>query len=231
MRRLTPAWFSGIVEKNKRGFIMLLIGICGASGSGKSTLAMELCRSIGKGSMIINHDSYYRDHPLLTFEQRALLNYDEPEIFDHDLFLSDVRALLDGKPITHKEYDYSRHCRADRAEWIYPSDVLVVEGIHIFYDKRLCDLMFLKLYMSVEPDICLLRRITRDINERGRAIDNISNQYLATVKPMYDRYVRNYIELADVIVAHGGRNARIVDILAGYVRHELGAGAIPGEAE
>ena len=152
-----------------------------------------------------------------------MLNYDEPGIFDHDLFLSDMKMLLGGQPITCKAYDYTEHRRADRDnEWIEPTDVLIIEGIHVFYDERLCELMFLKLYMSVEPDICLLRRITRDINERGRNIDNISVQYLTTVKPMYDKHIRNYINLADVIVAHGGRNARIVDILSGYVRDELG---------
>lgn len=205
---------------------MLVIGICGASGSGKSTLASELCSAIGDGCMVINHDSYYRDHPHLTFQERALLNYDEPDIFDHDLFLEDIKTLLSGKPITCKAYDYTEHRRADHVdEWIYPTDVLIIEGIHVFHDERLCELMFLKLYMSVEPDICLLRRITRDINERGRSIDNISVQYLSTVKPMYDKHIRNYINLADVIVAHGGRNARIVDILAGYVRDELGSRA------
>ncbi|MBQ8150251.1 MAG: uridine kinase [Clostridia bacterium] len=200
---------------------MLIIGICGASGSGKSTLAQELCKAIGDGCTVINHDSYYRDHPNLSFEERCLLNYDEPEIFDHDLFLEDMKKLLDGQPITRKQYDYANHCRADSDELIYPSKVLIVEGIHVFYDERLCELMFLKLYMSVEPDVCLLRRIARDINERGRSIDSISMQYLTTVKPMFDKHIRNYIELADVIVAHGGRNARIVSILAGYVRHEL----------
>lgn len=200
---------------------MLVIGICGASGSGKSTLATELSRAIGKGATVINHDSYYRDHPSLSFEERCQLNYDEPEIFDHDLFLEDIKTLLDGQPITRKRYDYSHHCRNDSSELIYPADVLIIEGIHVFYDERLCELMFLKLYMSVEPDICLLRRITRDINERGRSIDNISVQYLATVKPMYDKHIRNYIDLADVIVAHGGKNARIVSILAGYVRDVL----------
>ena len=201
---------------------MLIIGICGASGSGKSTLAAELSAAIGEGCMVINHDNYYRDHPHLTFQERALLNYDEPGIFDHELFLQDMKTLLDGQPITCKAYDYSEHRRADRNdELIYPSEVLIIEGIHVFYDERLCELMFLKLYMSVEPDICLLRRITRDINERGRDIDNISLQYLTTVKPMYDKHIRNYINFADVIVAHGGRNARIVDILAGYVRDEL----------
>lgn len=200
---------------------MLIIGICGASGSGKSTLAEELCKAIGEGCTVINHDSYYRNHPHLSFEERCLLNYDEPDIFDHDLFLEDMKLLLDGKPITKKQYDYANHCRADSDELIYPSKVLIVEGIHVFYDERLCELMFLKLYMSVEPDVCLLRRIARDINERGRSIDSISMQYLTTVKPMFDKHIRNYIELADVIVAHGGRNARIVSILAGYVRHEL----------
>ena len=200
---------------------MLIIGICGASGSGKSTLAQELCKAIGEGCTVINHDSYYRNHPHLSFEERCLLNYDEPDIFDHDLFLEDMKTLLDGKPITKKQYDYANHCRADSDELIYPSKVLIVEGIHVFYDERLCELMFLKLYMSVEPDVCLLRRIARDINERGRSIDSISMQYLTTVKPMFDKHIRNYIELADVIVAHGGRNARIVSILAGYVRHEL----------
>ncbi len=200
---------------------MLIIGICGASGSGKSTLAQELCAAIGEGCTVINHDCYYRDHPDLTFEQRCQLNYDEPEIFDHDLFLEDMNQLLNGQPITRKQYDYANHCRADSSELIYPSKVLIIEGIHVFHDPRLCQLMFLKLYMSVEPDVCLLRRITRDITERGRSIENISAQYLATVKPMFDKHIRNYIELADVIVAHGGKNARIVSILAGYVRHEL----------
>ncbi len=200
---------------------MLIIGICGASGSGKSTLAQELCNAIGDGCTVINHDSYYRDHPNLTYEERCLLNYDEPDIFDHDLFLEDMKKLLDGQPITRKQYDYANHCRADSSELIYPSKVLIIEGIHVFYDERLCELMFLKLYMSVEPDVCLLRRIARDINERGRSIDSISMQYLTTVKPMFDKHIRNYIELADVIVAHGGQNARIVQILAGYVWHEL----------
>ena len=201
---------------------MLLIGICGASGSGKSTLAQELKTAIGDGCTIINHDSYYLDFPNLSFPERVRQNYDEPAIFDHNLFLEDITALFAGESITRKAYDFTIHRRADHTdEWIHPTDVCIVEGIHVFYDPRLCEKMFLKLYMSVETDICLLRRIERDINERGRTIDNISAQYLTTVKPMYLKYIRNYIELADVIVANGGRNARIVDILAGYVRDTL----------
>ena len=200
---------------------MLFIGICGASGSGKTTLAQELSNTIGAKCLVINQAAYYRDHPALSFHERCLLNYDEPEIFDHDLLLKDMETLLDGLPINRKGYDYGQHRRADSSELIFPCDVLILEGIHVFYDERLCERMYLRLYMSVEPDICLLRRIQRDIQERGRQIENISHQYLTTVKPMYDRYVRNYVNQADVIVANGGKNARIVDILAGYVRDEL----------
>ena len=201
---------------------MLFIGICGASGSGKSTLAEALRERLGNRCYVIQQDAYYHDHPHLTVEERVLLNYDEPEIFDHDLLLEDVRSLIGGRPITKKQYDYAQHRRADSTELIYPHDVMILEGIHCFHDERLCELMYLKLYMNVEPDICLLRRIQRDIKERGREIDGISLQYLTTVKPMYDKYIRNYVTQADVIVAHGGRNARIVDILAGYVKDKLG---------
>ncbi|MBR4457809.1 MAG: uridine kinase [Clostridia bacterium] len=202
---------------------MLFIGICGASGSGKSTLAEFLQARLGdEHCFVLQQDAYYLDHPMLTFEERKLLNYDEPDIFDHDLLLSDIKTLMEGKPITRKRYDYSQHRRADTNETIEPRDVMILEGIHCFHDERLRDLMYLKLYMKVEPDICLLRRIERDIKERGRDIDGIAMQYLTTVKPMYDKYIRNYIQYADVIVAGGGRNARIVDILAGYVQDELG---------
>ncbi|MBR4082115.1 MAG: uridine kinase [Clostridia bacterium] len=200
---------------------MLFIGICGASGSGKSTLAEALCEKLGDRCYVIQQDAYYFDHPNLTFEERTLLNYDEPEIFDHDLLLADVKKLIAGEPITRKAYDYAEHRRADTDELIYPHEVMILEGIHCFHDERLCELMYLKLYMKVEPDICLLRRIQRDIKDRGREIDGISMQYLTTVKPMYDKYIRNYVEHADVIVAHGGKNARIVDILAGYVQDAM----------
>lgn len=200
---------------------MLFIGICGASGSGKSTLADSLYDRLGDRCLIMRQDAYYFDHPELPFEERVHLNYDEPGIFDHDLLLQDVRSLMAGQPIIRRAYDYANHRRADTNEMIQPRDVLILEGIHTFHDPRLCALMYLKLYMNVETDICLLRRIHRDIKERGRDIDGISAQYLNTVKPMYDKYIKNYISEADVIVARGGKNARIVDILTGYVQDEL----------
>lgn len=201
---------------------MLFIGICGASGSGKSTLAESLKNRLGDRCFVLQQDAYYKDHSHLPFEKRVTLNYDEPVIFDHDLLLQDIQSLMDGKPITRKAYDYSQHKRADHNdELIYPHDVLILEGIHCFHDKRLRNLMFLKVYMKVEPDICLLRRIQRDIKERGRDIDGIAEQYIKTVKPMYDQYIRNYVQYADTIVAGGGKNARIVDILTGYVQDAL----------
>ena len=200
---------------------MVFIGICGASGSGKTTLANELCRAVGASSALINQDAYYLDHPDLTFEERTRLNYDEPCICDHELLYEDVRELMAGRAVPRKAYDFVEHRRTASTEMIEPADVLIVEGIHAFYDERLNDLMFLKLYINVEPDICLLRRINRDILERGRAIESISDQYLRTVKPMYEKYIRNYAHQADVIVTRGGRNARVVDIIAGYLRDEL----------
>jgi uridine kinase len=209
---------------------MLFIGVCGASGSGKTTLSHELVRSIHASCVVINQDAYYFDHPELTLEKRSKLNYDEPAIFDHDALLSDITALLLGLPINRKAYDFSLHRRCDTDDIVYPADVLLLEGIHAFYDRRLYDRMYLKLYINVEADICLLRRINRDIKERNRSIESITTQYLTTVKPMYDKYIRNYINHADVIVTRGGKNTRIVDILAGYLRDALESRVGQGEA-
>ena len=201
---------------------MIFIGICRASGSGKSTLAREITRDIGASVVVLQQDSYYTNHPDMTFEERSQLNYDEPEIFDHAALYEDVSSLLSGQNIKRKAYDFSLHARCDTDEVIEPADVLILEGIHAFYDRRLLDKMFLKLYVSVDPDICLLRRIKRDIKDRGRDIDSIARQYLDTVKPMYEKYIRNYVHEADVVVMRGGKNARIVDILNGYLKTHLG---------
>ena len=177
---------------------------------------------VNRSILIINQDAYYLDHPDLSFEERCRLNYDEPSVFDHDLLLEDVKKLLSGERVPKKRYDYTRHCRADvPGVFMEPHDVIIVEGIHAFYDPRLRDMMDMKLYMHVESDICLLRRIERDIKERGRQIDNISMQYTTTVKPMFDQYIRNYEQYADVIVAGGGKDAKITEILAGYINNDL----------
>ena len=196
---------------------MLTIGICGASGSGKTTLAEALMARISGNATLVHQDSYYRDHPDLSFEDRQRLNYDHPDIFDHDLLYEDLRALTEGREILEKGYDFSLHRRNDPLTPVVPGDVLILEGIHTFYDPRVRDMLDFKLFMKVDPDICLLRRVQRDINERGRAIDGIARQYLSTVKPMYEKYVRGYEQYADIIVARGGRGQKIADVLACYI--------------
>jgi len=196
---------------------MLTIGICGASGSGKSTLAKELEAKLNKRCVYLKQDSYYKDHPDMCFEDRERINYDEPQAFEHDLLRADLFALRTGQPITAKNYDYSEHRRADTNEMIEPAEVVLIEGIHVFYDEAVRDLLDFKIYIQVDPDVCLLRRVKRDIRDRGRSVESIYRQYLETVKPMYEKHIRNYVEYADVIVAQGGKNAKIVDILAHYI--------------
>lgn len=196
---------------------MLIIGICGASGSGKSTLAEELAHRLNRRCVYLKQDSYYKDHPDLSFEQRERINYDEPEAFEHDALLQDLRSLRAGIPVTAKNYDYSLHRRCDSNALVEPAEVVLVEGIHVFFDPAVREMLDFKIYIQVDPDVCLLRRVARDIQDRGRDIDGISRQYIDTVKPMYERHIRNYVEHADIIVAQGGKNARIVDILAHYI--------------
>lgn len=196
---------------------MIIVGICGASGSGKSTLAKKIEESLNCSVKIIGQDCYYVDHSDMPFTERIHINYDAPHSFDHNALFEDVTSLRDGHPITKKGYDYKTHCRADTSEIITPPDVLILEGIHMFYDKKLCSLMSLKVYMHVDKDICLLRRIKRDITTRGRTIDNISEQYLKTVKPMYEEYVSKYIADADFAVMRGGNNTMAIDAISAYL--------------
>ncbi|MDO5111642.1 MAG: uridine kinase [Clostridia bacterium] len=200
---------------------MIIVGICGASGSGKSTLAKAIRDNLTCNAIIIGQDCYYRDHSELPFEQRVHINYDEPDVFDYDEMLSDIQQLAEGHPITKKGYDYANHMRADTAELIEPPDVLLLEGIHIFHDKRMCDQMSLKVYMHVDKDICLLRRIKRDIRARGRSIENIAEQYLATVKPMYEEYISKYIDDADFAIMRGGKNRMAIDAICAYLMTKL----------
>lgn len=197
---------------------MIIMGICGASGSGKSTLARRIQDSLACTCAIIGQDCYYRSWPDMPFEERARLNFDEPSIFDMDEMINDVERLSRGEAITTKGYDFTNHLRSDRPdELIQPPEVLILEGIHMFYDKRLCDMMALKVFLHVDVDICLLRRIKRDIKVRGRNIDNIAAQYLETVKPMYEKYIVNYINDADFAVMRGGKNRMAIDAISAYL--------------
>ena len=196
---------------------MLIIGIFGASGSGKSTLARELSNRLEGRCVYLKQDSYYKDHPDMSFEERERINYDEPDAFEHSALLNDLIELRAGRAITAKNYDYTQHRRCDSAEQIEPADVVLVEGIHVFYDAAVREMLDFKIFIQVDPDVCLLRRVKRDIRDRGRSIEGVYRQYLESVKPMYEKHIRNYVEYADLIVARGGKNARIVDILAHYI--------------
>ena len=200
---------------------MLMIGICGPSGSGKSTLARELSERLQGNCVYLKQDSYYRDHPDMSFEERERINYDEPEAFEHDELLKDLISLRSGNPITAKNYDYSTHRRRDTEHSIQPADVVLLEGIHVFYSREVRDILDFKIYIQVDPDICLLRRVKRDIRDRGRSVESVYRQYLETVKPMYEKYIRNYVEYADLIVPQGGKNPRIVDMIALYINAGL----------
>ena len=201
---------------------MLTIGICGASGSGKTTLAQELAGRLGKRCVYLKQDAYYIDQSTLPFEERCRVNYDEPDIFEHDALYADLLSLKDGKPITRKGYDYVNHRRADPGDLIPAADVTIIEGIHAFYDERIRGILDMKIYIQVDPDICLLRRFTRDIRDRGRDVESVARQYIETVKPMYERHIRNYAAYADIILANGGKNPRFVDMLMLYINSECG---------
>ncbi len=228
---------------------MIIVGICGASGSGKSTLAKRISDSLACSCVIIGQDCYYRNFPELPLEKRVKMNYDEPEIFDFDEMYRDVEMLERGEPIPKKGYDYTNYLRAElTGEQIQPPEVLILEGIHMFHDKRICEMMSLKVFLHVDVDVCLLRRIKRDIKARGRSIDNISEQYLETVKPVYEKYIAHYIDDADFAVMRGGKNKMAIDAISAYLttkvlaeRFELenalqgqsescGAGALQSEA-
>ncbi len=201
---------------------MIVIGICGASGSGKSTLAQRIAQSLTCTHEIIGQDCYYKDHGDLPYEERAKVNYDEPDVFDHDALYADVCDLSEGRAVTVKGYDYTEHRRADRSDLlIEPPEVLILEGIHMFRDFRLRDRMSLKVFLRVDVDVCLLRRIRRDIKVRGRDIDSIAAQYLSTVKPMYERYISKYELDADFLVTRGGKNRMAIDAISAYISAKL----------
>ena len=202
---------------------MIIIGICGASGSGKSTLAKEIKNALDCETVIIGQDCYYFDQSYKPFEERVTTDYDDPEIFDYDELINDMNLLASGQPITRKGYDYANHVRADSEELIQPPDVVILEGIHVFYNQELMDRMNLKVYMHVDPDMCLLRRMLRDTQERGREIKGVAEQYIATVKPWYDEVVSKYIRRADFAVMHGGKNKGAIDAISAYITVELWA--------
>ena len=184
----------------------LIIGIAGGSGSGKTTLACRLKALFGEDEVrLISHDSYYKRHDELPFEERCKLNYDHPDAFDNALLIYPV-------------YDYADHNRSNEVQHIEPAPVLIVEGILPFVEPELCAMFDYKIFVDTDADERILRRLVRDVKERGRSLDSVINQYLTTVKPMHEAFVEPSKRNADIIVPNGGENTTAIEMLAHHIR-------------
>ncbi len=199
-----------------------IIGIAGGTGSGKSTLTARLREHFGEHEVsVINHDSYYKRHDELPYEERCKLNYDHPDSFDTDLLVKHLRALRRGETVQVPVYNYSIHNRSDKTVTVSPAPVIIVEGILIFDSAELCSMMDLKVFVDTDADVRILRRIVRDVKSRGRTLDSVVKQYLTTVKPMHEQFVEPSKRKADLIVPEGGRNEVALDMLIKWVDNHL----------
>lgn len=183
-----------------------IIGIAGASGSGKTTIANRIHEAIKTDAVLVTHDSYYKDHPDLALETRAAMNYDHPDALDTALLIQHLKDLKAGKPIAQPQYDFTLHQRKKTATAVKPVSMVLVEGILIFTDPLLRDLFDIKIFVDTDPDLCLARRIRRDVETRGRTLDSVLKQYISTVKPMYHEFVEPSKRYADIIIPEGGYN-------------------------
>ncbi len=201
----------------------LLIGIAGGSGSGKSTVARNLAAALATTSVaFIEMDSYYHGAAHLTMEERRKINFDHPDAIDWDLLLTQLRALADARPIERPEYDFAAHTRLPAATHVPASDVVVVDGILVLADPRVRALFDVKVFVDTDADIRLIRRLRRDIVERGRPLEEILNQYLTTVQPMHLEFVEPSKRYADVIVPRGGDNTVAIEMIAAKIRQRSG---------
>lgn len=200
----------------------ILIGIAGGTGSGKTTLANELINSFGQDEVsILRHDNYYKRHDDMCYEERRKLNYDHPDAFDTELLCEHIRELKAGRSIQMPVYDYSVHNRSEETIEVRPAPVIVLEGILIFAETSLCELMDIKVFVDTDADVRILRRIVRDVKERGRSLDSVISQYLTTVKPMHEQFVEPSKRRADIIIPEGGENLVALEMLIQRVRKHL----------
>ena len=200
---------------------IIVIGIAGGTGSGKTTITKRLLERFGSEVTVIYHDNYYKARHDLTYGERVKLNYDHPEAFDTELMIRDLEALRSGAAIDCPVYDYSIYDRTDRTVTVVPSRVILVEGILIFHEKALRDLMDIKLFVDADADVRILRRIVRDVKDRGRSLDSVISQYLNTVKPMHEAFVEPSKRYADVIIPEGGQNRVALDMVINRVQFHL----------
>ena len=200
---------------------ILVIGIAGGTGSGKTTLMKNLIREFSDVVTVISHDNYYKRHDEMTYEERCRLNYDEPAALETDLMAQHLDVLRHGGSIECPVYDFTVHNRSNKTITIVPKKVIIVEGILIFENKPLRDLMDIKVFVDTDADVRLCRRILRDVTERGRTLESVVTQYQDTVKPMHEQYVEPSKKFADIIVPEGGQNLVALDMIVGRIRRHL----------
>ena len=200
---------------------VMVIGIAGGTGSGKTTITRKLVQRFAGEVSVINHDNYYKAHHDMPFEQRCRLNYDHPDAFDTQLLINDLRKLKAGQNVICPVYDYTIHDRSDKTILIRPAKVIIVEGILIFADKALCGEMDIKIFVDADADVRILRRIVRDVRDRGRSLESVISQYLTTVKPMHEQFVEPSKRNADIIIPEGGHNIVAFDMVVERVKAHI----------
>lgn len=200
---------------------LLVIGIAGGSGSGKTTLTNQIAAQFLEQVTVIKHDNYYKAHDDMDYDERSRLNYDHPNAFDTELMIEHLKALKQGKSVECPIYDYTIHNRSKDTITIAPNKVIIVEGILIFENKDLCDLMDIRIFVDTDADLRIIRRIQRDVMERARSLESVINQYLETVKPMHEQYVEPSKKNANVIVPEGGYNQAAMEMIRNHIKNHL----------
>jgi uridine kinase len=200
----------------------ILIGITGGTGSGKSTIASEIYNQFDETCIaMIEQDSYYKDQSSLSFEERVKTNYDHPDAFDTELLLEHLKMLLEGKAIQKPSYDFEIHNRKQETKKVEPREIIILEGILILQEKEVRDLLDIKIYVDTDADVRIIRRIQRDINERGRSLDSVINQYINVVRPMHMQFIEPTKRHADIIIPEGGHNRVAIEILVSNIKQIL----------
>ena len=200
---------------------ILVIGVAGGSGSGKTTLVKHLLETFAGNITVISHDNYYRRRDELTYEERCLINYDEPAAFETELMVRQLDALRQGEAVDCPVYDFTQHNRSNDFVKILPQKVILVEGILIFADEALRDLMDIRVFVDTDADVRLCRRIKRDVNKRGRSLESVLSQYQQTVKPMHEKYVEPSKKFAHIVVPEGGKNVVALDMITDRIKRHL----------
>lgn len=200
---------------------ILVIGIAGGSGSGKTTLMNNIVARYGDNITVLSHDNYYKRHDDLTYEQRCMLNYDEPAALETDFMARQLDQLRKGWAIDCPVYDFTVHNRSNETIRIEPRKVIIVEGILIFENKELRDLMDIRIFVDADADVRLCRRVKRDVNKRGRSLESVLTQYQQTVKPMHEKYVEPSKRFAHILVPEGGKNAVALELIMNLIQKHI----------